>query len=101
MDGGQGRYSAESWERTKRDALEDRAAEPPPRQVGSSHSPATLAPGIVEMSLRGDDSDIEQILERLRGVGIKAWRANSAGTQDGNRAGYLYYSVEVPRDNRG
>jgi hypothetical protein len=102
MDGGgPGRYSAESWDRTRRDALERPAAQAPPRQAGSGHSPATLAPGIVEMSLRGDNSDIERLLKLMDAAGVKAWRTNSAGTRGGNRVGFQYYSVEVPRDDRG
>lgn len=98
MDSGsQGRYSAGAWEQTRRDA---RKAEPP-RQASSSHSPATLAPGIVEMSLRGDGSDVERLLELMHGAGVKAWRTNSSGTRDGNRAGFQYFSIEVPRGSGG
>jgi hypothetical protein len=102
MDSGsQGRYSADAWDRTKREALERPAAEPPLRQAGASHSPATLAPGIVEMSLRGSDSDVERLLKLMDDAGMRAWRTNSSGTRDGNRVGYSYYSVEVPRDGHG
>jgi hypothetical protein len=97
-DGGQDRYSADSWEQTRREA---RAADPPPRPGGASHSPATLVPGIVQMSLRGTDQDVELLVTAMRKMGIVVWRGNSPGTQDGNRAGYNYFSVEVPRDTRG
>jgi hypothetical protein len=100
MDGA-GRYSAEAWEQTRWEALGQPAAHAPPRQAGSSHSPATLAPGIVEMSLRGDDSDVGRLLKLMDAAGVKAWRTNSTGTRDGNRAGFQYFSVEVPRDDRG
>jgi hypothetical protein len=99
--GGQGRYSADAWEQTRREARERPTSEAPPRQAGSSHSPATLAPGIVEMSLRGDDSDVERLLKLMDAAGVKAWRTNSTGTRDGNRVGFQYFSVEVPRGSDG
>lgn len=100
MDGA-GRYSAEAWDRTRQEALGDREPEAPPRQAGSSHSPSTLVPGVVEMSLRGDDKDALAVVASLRGAGFKAWVTDSNATRSGNRAGYRYFSVEVPRDDRG
>ena len=102
MDGrGEGRYSADAWERTRQEARERPAAEAPPRQASGSHSSATLAPGIVEMSLRGDDQDALAVVAALRGRGFKVWVTDSNATRSGNRAGYRYFSVEVPRGSDG
>lgn len=94
-DSDPGRYSAESWEQTRREA---RAAEPPPRPVSSSHAPATLVPGIVRMSLRGDPADVEWVVAAIEAAGAKVWRGDSPGTKDGNRAGFRYFTVQVDRD---
>jgi hypothetical protein len=78
MDSGShGRYSAKAWEQTRREALEHPAAEAPPRQASSSHSPSTLVPGVAEMGLRGDDKDTLAIVASLRGAGFKVWVTDS------------------------
>ena len=64
----------------------------------SRPKPAVLGPGIVEMSLRGADEDVERILDALRAGGAVVRRRDTCGTRTGNRAGYRYYSAEVPRD---
>lgn len=97
MDGDQ-RYSAERWEETRQEA---RAAEPPPRPASDSHSPATLVPGIVRMSLRGDDEDTLAIVAALRGRGFKVWVGDSPGTKGGNEAGFRYFTVKVRDDRDG
>lgn len=93
IDGDPGRYSAEAWEQTRQEA---RAADAPPRLAGSNDSAATLVPGIVRMSLRGDPADVERLVAAMRGIGIVVWRGDSAGTKGGNRAGFHYFTVEVP-----
>jgi hypothetical protein len=53
------------------------------------------------MSLRGTDEDVDRLVTAMREMGIVVWRGNSPGTQSGNRAGYDYFSVEVPRGTGG
>lgn len=95
-----GRYTVESWERTRQEAR-SRGAEIPPQRTGSGHSPTTLGPGVVEMSLRGAHEDVEKLVTAMRDMGIVVWRADSRGTNSGNLSGYRYFSVEVPRDTGG
>ena len=96
MDGDRDRYSAEAWEQTRQEALAARTADPPPRPAGSGHSPATLVPGIVRMSLRGDSSDVERFITAIEDADFKVWRGDSPGTMDGNQAGFRYFTVQVP-----
>lgn len=92
--GDQGRYSAEAWEQTRREA---RASEAPQRPA-SSHSPATLVPGIVRMSLRGAPADVAQVVAAIEKSGAKVWRGDSPGTTTGNQAGFSYFTVQVDSD---
>lgn len=62
----------------------------------SRSKPSTLGPGIVEMSLRGTDEDVEALVAKLRHEGIQVWRRESRGTRSGNVAGYRYFTVEIP-----
>jgi hypothetical protein len=72
------------------------------REITSeAHKPAILAPGIVKMSVRGDEQDVERLIAKMRTEGIRVWRADSSGTRSGNEAGFQYFSVEVPRDADG
>jgi len=89
---GEGRYSREAWEETRREALAERSG---------ATSPVTLAPGIVKMSLRGGDGDVEKLVAAMRAAGIVVWRGDSSGTRAGNQAGYRYFTVEVPKATRG
>lgn len=91
-DGDQGRYSAESWEQTRREA---RASEAPQRPASRSHSPATLVPGIVRMSLRGGPADVAQVVAAIERAGAKVWRGDSPGTTAGNQVGFSYFTVQI------
>lgn len=93
------RYFGEAWERSRQEVLAERSGQSSTSTV--SGTAATLAPGIVEMSLRGDEQDVERLVASMRAKGLVMFRADSAGTKDGNRAGYRYFSVEVPRDADG
>lgn len=95
VDGDQGRYSAAAWERTRQEA---RAAEASPRPASSGHSPATLVPGIVRMSLRGDPADVERFVAAIEKTGVKVFRGDSPGTRSGNQAGFRYFTVQVDRN---
>lgn len=94
--GEQGYWDA-AWERSEAEVLAERAAQPP-ADLGDSRRLSTLGPGIVAMSLRGDDEDVEVVVAALRGCGFKVWVSDSHATEEGNRLGYRYYSVEVPAD---
>lgn len=65
--------------------------------AAETRKPATLAPGIVAMSLRGGTQDVERVIAAIRAAGGKVFRANSRGTRSGNQAGYQYFSVEIPK----
>ena len=95
------RYSDGEWQRTKQETLDAHTCEPSPQRAEPGHSPSTLVPGIVKMSLRGTTNDVEQVVSAMRAIGIVVWRANSPGTTTGNRAGYSYVTVEVPGDRDG
>jgi hypothetical protein len=90
------RYFGEAWERSKADVLAERSSQPPDRR-----SPSTLVPGIVAMSLRGDQADLEQIIAILKAADLELWRADSHGTRSGNRAGFRYFTVKVRDDRDG
>lgn len=95
------RYFDEAWERGEQEVLAERAADGAPTRR-PIRPRTTLGPGIVEMSLRGnDDTDIERLVAAMRGAGIVVWRVPERFLKDGHDVGYRYFSVEVPRDADG
>ena len=96
MSGDPGRYSPDSWERTRQEALEARSTGPVSPGWERDSSPATLVPGIVRMSLRGGQADVEHVITMIEQAGAKVWRGDSPGTTSGNQAGHRYFTVEVP-----
>jgi hypothetical protein len=76
----------------------DRARMRAEREIASQdRKPATLGPGVVEMSLRGAEEDVERLVEAMRAAGVKVWRVNDVGLRGGRGAGYSYFSLEVPQ----